>query len=247
MDVYGHHFEDDTDELTARSHARKMAETDSGSLNPLTARKKAWKMPLLRCQDPECGHEWFESSRLAEGADCEECGGPAVPVGRDDDPETVEETSNKPTGRYAGARYAFSRKAAQALLRKHKIDRFPIPVDDIARREGLTVVESVSLGNNIRGRLVGDVIEVASGDSAVVKRFSIAHELGHHSMGTVHNQGREEEREADAFASELLVPRDKLQEHLKETSDVRELARYFFVSQQVIQIAINQLNKARGR
>lgn len=204
-------------------------------------------MPLLRCQDPECGHEWFETSRLAEGADCIECGGPTALVDRDDDPEELKDTSTKATGRNAGPRFAFSRQAAQALLRKHKIDRLPTLVDEIARREGLAVVESTSLGNNIRGRLVGDVIEVAPSDSAVVKRFSIAHELGHHSMGTVHNQSREEEREADVFANELLVPRDKLQEHLKHTTDVRELAREFFVSKQVIQIAIDQLNKGRGR
>ncbi len=205
-------------------------------------------MPLLRCLDPECEHEWFERSQLAEGADCEECGGPAVLVDRDDDPddpEVLEETSTKASGHHAGSRFAFSRKAAQALLRKHKIDH--LPVDDIARQEGLAVVERDSLGDNIRGRLVGDVIEVASGDSAVVKRFSVAHELGHHSMGTVHNQGRAEEQEANVFANELLVPRDKLQEHLKHTTNVRELARDFFVSKQVIEIATGQLNKGRGR
>ena len=56
-----------------------------------------------------------------------------------------------------------------------------------------------------------------------------------------------EEREADAFASELLVPRDKLREHLKNTTDVRELAGRFFVSQQVMRIAIDQSNRASGR
>ncbi len=203
-------------------------------------------MPLLRCQDPDCGHEWFETSRLAEGADCIECGGPTALVDRDDDFDIEEEASKTAAGR-SGPRFAYARSAAQALLRRHAIDLLPIPVNEIADREALAVVESTSLGSNIRGRLVGDVIEIASGDSAVVKRFSIAHELGHHSMGTVHNQGRDEEREADAFASELLVPRAKLREHLKNTIDVRELAGRFFVSQQVMRIAIDQSNRARGR
>lgn len=203
-------------------------------------------MPLLRCQDPECCHEWFETSRLAEGADCIECGGPTALVDRDDDSD-VEEEANKTAASRGGPRFAYARSAAQALLRRHEIDQLPTPVNQIAGREGLAVVESASLGNNIRGRLIGDTIEIASGDSAVVKRFSIAHELGHHSMGTLHNQGREEEREADVFASELLVPRAKLREHLKDTTDVRELEGRFFVSQQAMRIAIDQSNRAGGR
>lgn len=203
-------------------------------------------MPLLRCQDPECGHEWFETSRLAKGADCIECGGPTALVDQDDDPD-IEEGASKTAARRGGPRFAYARSAALALLRRHEIDQLPIPVNEAAHREGLAVVESTSLGNNIRGRLVGDAIEIASGDSAVVKRFSIAHELGHHSMGTVHNQGRDEEREADAFASELLVPSAKLREHLKHTTDAKELAGHFFVSQQVMRIAIDQSNRTSGR
>src|SRR5665811_677537 len=98
-------------------------------------------MPLLRCLDPECGHEWFERSRLAEGADCVECGGPTALAERDDDPEELEETSAKATARHIGQRLAYARNAAQALLKRHKIDQLPIPVDEIARREGLEVVE----------------------------------------------------------------------------------------------------------
>lgn len=203
-------------------------------------------MPLLRCQDPECGHEWFEASRLAEGADCVECGGPTSIVDRDDEPEELLEAVGKSSERPAAPRYAFARDAARALLRRHGVDGLPIPVHEIARLEGLAVVESGSLGSNLRGRLVGDVIEVASGDPTVVQRFSIGHELGHHSMGTVHNENdRATEREADAFASELLVPRDRLKEYLKQETDVRELARAFFVSQQVMRIAIDQLGRGR--
>lgn len=225
---------------------RDTAETDSAPVSRVTARKKAKKMPLLRCQDPECGHEWPEASRLAEGADCIECGGPTALVDRDDDSDIEEEVSKTAAGR-GGPRFAYARNAAQALLRRHEIEQLPVPVEEIADRVGLAIVESTSLGSNIRGRLVEDVIEIASGDSAAVKRFSIAHELAHHSMGTVHNQGRKEEREADAFASELLVPRDKLREYFKQTTDLRELARRFFVSQQVMRIAIDHSNKGRGR
>jgi hypothetical protein len=50
-----------------------------------------------------------------------------------------------------------------------------------------------------------------------VKRFSIAHELGHHRMQTLHSQGRRVETDANAFAGELLVPGPKLFEALRST------------------------------
>jgi hypothetical protein len=137
-------------------------------------------------------------------------------------------------------RIAYAREAARALLHKHNIGEPPVSVRRIAALEGLELRETTSLGEGIRARLVGDIIEVAGSDPEVVKRFSIAHEIGHHHMGTVHNQGTQIEREANAFAGELLVPGPKLLEALRETKDAYELARLFQVSRQVIRIAAQQ-------
>lgn len=86
------------------------------------------------------------------------------------------------------------------------------PVRRIAESEGLEILEASSLPPGIRARLVADTVELAKGDAEVVKRFSIAHELGHHRLGTTHDQGRSVESEANAFAGELLVPGELLLE-----------------------------------
>lgn len=43
-------------------------------------------MPLLRCADEECEHEWFERSQSAVGSDWPICESPTYAVGVDDDP-----------------------------------------------------------------------------------------------------------------------------------------------------------------
>lgn len=202
-------------------------------------------MPLLRCLDPDCGHEWFEPSNLSEGADCVECGGPTATAERDEwlrgqDASSRAEGSSSETR----PRIAFAREAARALLRRHGINKPPILVRQLAASEGLEVLESSSLPLDLRARLVGDTIQVAQADAEVVKRFSIAHEVGHHRLGTTHDQGRSVETEADAFAGELLVPGPMLLEALGETTDARGLGRLFNVSQQVVRIAAEQHRRA---
>jgi hypothetical protein len=158
----------------------------------------------------------------------------------DEEDERQEIRTDERSSATERPRIAYAREAARALLRKHKIGELPVSVRRIAALEGLELRETPSLGEGIRARLVGDIIQVAGGDPELVKRFSIAHEIGHHHMGTVHNQGPQIEREANAFAGELLVPGPKLLEALRDTKDTYRLARLFQVSRQVIQIAAQQ-------
>ena len=69
------------------------------------------------------------------------------------------------------------------------------------------------------------------------KRFSIAHELGHHFLHSTHGTSRQIEREADAFAGELLVPGHFLRNAIARTSSIDELRRLFQVSRQAVEIA----------
>lgn len=198
-------------------------------------------MPLLRCTDPECGHQWFEPSLLAEDSDCIECGGPTAVVDGDDE-ENAQDLDARGVIDDDRPKVAYAREAARAMLRKHGVEDIPVPVRRLASTEGLEIRE-VGLPGGLRARLVGNALEIAGGDSEVVKRFSIAHELGHHRMQTVHSQGRRVETEADAFAGELLVPGPRLLEALRSTTDTLELARMFQVSKKVIQIAADQHRK----
>jgi Zn-dependent peptidase ImmA (M78 family) len=114
--------------------------------------------------------------------------------------------------------------------------RPPVVAHKIARDLGFEVRESNRLGR-LSARLIDKVIEVNSGDPAVRQRFSVAHELGHHFLGTRHGDGKTAEQEADAFAGELLVPGPMLREVMATTTDTAELRRKFAVSGQVLRIA----------
>ena len=68
-------------------------------------------------------------------------------------------------------------------------------------------------------------------------RFTIAHELGHLVL---HGDGVDEnsEREADQFASALLIPRAMLRRAVTETADPDLLRRRFNVSREALWIAL---------
>lgn len=190
----------------------------------------------MKCLDEECAHEWEERSHLADRADCPECGGPARPFKAWDDEAEQLPTRERERRRDEKPRVAFARERARAVLRDHQVTAPPVPVEGIARAEGFSFRDRDTLGQ-LRARLVDDVIELPVGEREEVKRFSIAHELGHHFLGTTHLDGSPAETEADTFANELLVPRELLRAAVEETTSLRALAGRFRVSRQVMEIA----------
>lgn len=172
-------------------------------------------------------------TELSVGSTCTECGGDTVVVGVDDDPpaEIVQPRGTE------HAHPGYARERARQVAREQGFHRPPVVVHSIARKLGFTVKASHGLGT-LRARLVGQMIEVNADEPAVAHRFSVAHELGHHFLGTTHGVGNGvAEREADAFAGELLVPGPMLREALRETTDAGELRRRFKVSRPVLEIA----------
>jgi predicted Zn-ribbon and HTH transcriptional regulator len=192
-------------------------------------------MPLLRCTNRDCGHQWFERSQLAVGSDCPVCDEPTEVAGVDDEPPAeLNLVSSQLRGERAHPAHA--REKAREVLREHRIGHPPVVVHSIARKCGFEVRNSHQLGT-LSARLVGKVIEVNAEDPAVRQRFSVAHELGHHFLGTRHGDGPLAEQEAHAFAGELLVPGQMLRSAIEQTTDVRVLATLFKVSRQVLEIA----------
>lgn len=199
-------------------------------------------MPELRCLDPECGHRWYEKTAVAEGAECEECGGPTIVAGVDEEPpDELNTFARRLADRSPHPGHA--RERARRLLIEHRIGAPPVPVHAIARRCGFEVREAHDLGS-LRARLLGQVIEVSASEPRTAQRFSVAHELGHHLLGSHHGDGEAAEKEADAFAGELLVPGHMLMGALERTTSTIELARTFQVSRQVLEIAASNHRKA---
>lgn len=86
------------------------------------------------------------------------------------------------------------------------------------------------------------------------QRFSAAHELGHLILHTHHLEGdgvlrresksdpyRFEEREADFFAAQVLMPRHRVGAHLEAGMSPRELASIYDVSSTAMSIRIREI------
>lgn len=147
---------------------------------------------------------------------------------------------------------------AQQALKKIACDEPPVPVEDIANRMGLEIVE-FPFHEKISGLLKKEegIIGVNKGQHPVRRRFTIAHELGHFLLGHDIEKGVDDdiiddtfdkpypqEREANLFASALLMPSDWVKKHFKAQGsglskiDLDKLSRAFGVSKQAMTIRL---------
>lgn len=144
-------------------------------------------------------------------------------------------------------RAAYCRKVAETLLKRSGVTQPPVPVRLLAEKAGLTVVEAdISRGVDATLKPEERVIEIARGQAGVRHRFSIAHELGHHCLGHVHEESDVGEQQANIFAGALLVPRAWLKKDLPIERTPDALARKYEVSSQTMFIALKDarlLNK----
>lgn len=138
--------------------------------------------------------------------------------------------------------YKLAREAARKLHRDRKIPGPPYEVVDLAEKLGLKV-EVGPFGHE--GLLVEERIELPLRFSENARRFSLAHELGHYVLRH-EGERRKVEPEANAFASELLIPRAELNTAIARNPSMRSLARQFGVSREVVAYAVMSA-KALGR
>jgi hypothetical protein len=137
----------------------------------------------------------------------------------------------------------YCREVARSVARRHGVTKPPVNVEAIATSEGMRIVR-VDLGA-LEGRLRQDedgwLIEVNSDRSLTSQRFSVGHELGHRKMGH-HGCGTDakQEREANVFAAELLMPLSLLKKAMGKHPSLSELARLFQVSKEAMQIKLQE-------
>lgn len=160
---------------------------------------------------------------------------------------------------------------ATSFLAKHDIASPPVPVDELARREGIQIVRS-SAEPSESGFLLRDrevvIIGLNSRNTRRRQRFTVAHELGHWLL----HEGRpiivdhavrinkrdsvssaatdQEEIDANAFAAALLMPeemvRAAVQRELRADIPSRDaltqkLASEFDVSHEAMNIRLINL------
>lgn len=162
-------------------------------------------------------------------------------------------------------------KAVATLRRKHKATTFPIDIWGLAEKEGVSV-HLEDLEDKVSGALFAQdgsaVMAINSNHAPRRQRFTIGHELGHYVLhwrggdATAFVDGslvlrRDErskdgsldmEREANAFAAELLMPRAEI-ERLTKSEDfdpqddivLRKLSGIFGVSETALLVRLASL------
>jgi Zn-dependent peptidase ImmA (M78 family) len=145
--------------------------------------------------------------------------------------------------------------------------RAPVDVIAVTRSQGVDVLEG-TFDDDISGMVTKDgsrvTIYVNRLHPPVRKRFTVAHELGHHVLGHLHGDkavheddngrlflfrssdaaGWPEEVEANQFAAALLMPRPLLMAAVEETPkpvDPSALATRFWVSEAAMTIRLQTL------
>jgi Zn-dependent peptidase ImmA (M78 family) len=166
------------------------------------------------------------------------------------------------------------RDLVETLLTRHRITRAPVPVDRIARELGIHIkldkVDADLSGFIVRDKGRRVLIGANKSHHPNRQRFTIAHELGHYFLHAGYNvhldEGRaaftvnlrnsksskgedNDEREANLFAAELLMPakflRDDLQgeelDLLVDNKFLSELAKKYSVSLQALTFRLTHL------
>jgi hypothetical protein len=148
------------------------------------------------------------------------------------------------------------RRQATRLLKSASVSREPVSLRDVVSALNLELVSETREPFTSEAALepMGDaraiVLNGAGGSRR--QRFTIAHEIGHFVLhparcrpergGAVNEAGRIEEREADAFAAELLMPANLVREAVREQGlDVTRLADRFEVSRKAMQTRLRDL------
>ena len=151
-----------------------------------------------------------------------------------------------------------SRQAAR-LLESAGIAHEPVSLRDVVSALNLELVQKTREPFTSEAALepFGDThaIIVNGGSDDRRRRFTIAHEIGHFVLhpglqrpergGRVNEAGRIREREADAFAAELLMPEQLVRQAVVEQgTDIERLADRFDVSRQAMLTRLRRLDLA---
>lgn len=157
---------------------------------------------------------------------------------------------------------------ADELRKLHGLTSIPVDPVALARAEGIQVFNAKFSDDGLSGviarRGTNVSILVNQSDSANRKRFTIAHELGHHFLHLMSHDGdyvdgqidlfrdddaatannaslRAAEVQANIFASALLMPQDAVLEAYKQNANVETLAQWFNVSTEAMGYRLRRL------
>jgi Zn-dependent peptidase ImmA (M78 family) len=152
-----------------------------------------------------------------------------------------------------GPRKKFVKTLAEKVLKSVGISAAPVSlqrvIENIQKTYDLSV-KRMNVGEKVSGLLVvckevdAEYVNIGfnSNHPWCRRRFTIAHEIGHLLLGHMcsdnQNDGTHNEKEANLFAAELLMPAKLIKKDFANINDVQELAQLYRVSSQALTIRL---------
>lgn len=151
-----------------------------------------------------------------------------------------------------GARKLLARSLARKLIKNAGVVTAPVSLQKIIEHlqiERSVKVYKIPLGEAVSGLLV--VCKSVDDEYASIafnenhpwcrRRFTLAHEIGHFLLGHACSGsgfGLHNEKEANVFASELLMPASMIKVDYKKIQNLTELCKIYRVSKEAMTIRI---------
>lgn len=162
------------------------------------------------------------------------------------------------------------KRIANNVIQKYELIKLPIDIRELCRKENIVVFDNydtsvlMSDGDIAKGLITGVYFSNAYlGDGTATKailvsdteqgewrkRFTIAHELGHHFLCgettfSFRRDNSSKEREADVFVAEVLMPEELVEQEYNNNNNLQELANTFSVSYQAMRYRLSSLGIA---
>jgi Zn-dependent peptidase ImmA (M78 family) len=155
---------------------------------------------------------------------------------------------------------------ASQILKEHGLFSLPVDPVSLANNIGIKVNNAVFSDDNLSGLIAkrGSSISILvnKSDPPYRKRFTIAHELGHHFLHLLSDgefvdkkvdlfrdteggdQSKKIEVQANQFAAALLMPSELVKSEYKKNNDISDLARKFNVSEDAMGYRLQRLRLA---
>jgi Zn-dependent peptidase ImmA (M78 family) len=156
---------------------------------------------------------------------------------------------------------------ADNILEKYNINHPVVNVFDIAEKEGLEVIAFRAKIGDLDLKETSGILDFENSkiyinqeESPERQAFTVAHELGHYLLGHDPDEYGEllrkdlikteeptiQEKEANSFAANLLVPlkflKQKMEEYDLRNHDISSLSRLFGVSEKMMEIRLKALD-----
>lgn len=136
--------------------------------------------------------------------------------------------------------YRIARELARKILKTASINSFPVLIKTIAKQIPGLHIDGAELQDDISGIQISynghDFVRYNQRHAATRNRFTLAHELAHILLGHTNNEAslfmasKDQDKEADTFAAELLMPLEFMKKAIIQYNTVSDLSQAFWVS-----------------